>query len=147
MSRRTCSRRVRERPRNAYYIARPGSSKRYAEAAARFETWAQLFGDDPRAATAMYYAGVSHLQIKRPWEGIDWLSRMQSADPEHPWIVYSAYWLGRGFADLGYCGTALAFFEWVAWYDGELDASWRDSANAAIQKLNADDGTLCDSWD
>jgi hypothetical protein len=120
--------------------------KRYLEAAARFETWAQLFGNDARVGTAMYYAGVSHLQSKRPWEGVDWLTRMQSRDPEHPWGVYAAYWLGEGYADLGYCGTALAYFEWVAWTDHVIDAAWRDMAKANILKLNADDGAICENW-
>lgn len=122
-------------------------AKRYGEAAARFETWAQQFGSDVRSATAMYYAGVANLQMGQAWEGIGWLVRMQTRDLDHPWFVYAAYWLGDGFSQLGYCGTAMAYFEWVAWTERTIDPTWRDAAKANIKRLNADDGTICETWE
>ncbi len=121
-------------------------AKRYDEAAWRFETWSQLFGDDARVGTAMYNAGVAHLKAGRAWDAVDWLTRMQSRDPEHPWLVHASYWLGEGYADLGMCEDAMGYFESVLWSDAELEAVWRDAAKTNIDRLNADDGTICESW-
>lgn len=132
---------------SAYELGRVAlKAKRYDEALARFETWSQQFVDDPRVGSAMYNVGVSHLKLGRAWESIDWLTRMQSRDPEHPWLVHASYWLGKAYAELGLCNTALGYFESVLWSDGELEAIWREAAKSSIDNLNADDGTICDTW-
>lgn len=132
---------------SAYELGRVAlKAKRYDEALARFETWSQLFGDDPRAGSAMYNVGVSHLKLGRAWESIDWLTRMQSRYPEHPWLVHASYWLGEGYADLGLCEMALGYFESVLWSDSEVEPVWREAAKSNIDRLNADNGTICEAW-
>lgn len=121
-------------------------AKKYGIAAAQFESWAQLFVDDPRIGTAQYYAGVARLQAGERWTAIEWLSRMQEQDAEHPWYVYASYWLGEAYTGLGYCGAAMPYFESVAWSDQPIDASFRDAAQGNIKRLNQDQGLICDDW-
>lgn len=121
-------------------------AKKYALAAAKFESWAQLFVDDPRIGTAQYYAGTARLQVGERWAAIEWLSRMQEQDPEHPWYVYASYWLGEAYAGAGLCGSALPYFESVAWSDQNIDAAFRDAAKNNITRLNEDQGVICDDW-
>jgi hypothetical protein len=121
-------------------------AKRYSEAAARLETWAQLFSDDPRLGTALYYVGVANLKNGDAWRAMYPLTRMQEMDPEHPWFTFASYWLGEAHAAVGECESALAYFEAVAWADAPLDSSWRDAAFANIQRINADEGAICSSW-
>lgn len=122
-------------------------AKRYPEAAARLETWAQLFSDDPRLGTAYYYVGVARLKTGDHWRAIDWLTRMQALDAEHPWFIFASYWLGEAYAGAGLCDSALAYFEAVAWTDAPLESVWRDAAWSNIQRINADEGVLCNNWD
>lgn len=136
-----------DRRDSAFELGRAAlKAKRYEEAVARFETWSQLFGDDVRVGTAMFNVGVSHLKLGRAWDAIDWLTRMQGRDPEHPWYVHASYWLGEGHAALGACETALGYFESVLWSDVPLEQIWRDAAKSNIERLNADDGTICEVW-
>lgn len=121
-------------------------AKRYSEAAARLETWAQLFSDDPRLGTALYYVGVANLKNGDAWRAMDPLTRMQEMDPEHPWFTFASYWLGESYAAVGLCESALAYFEAVAWTDAPIESIWRDAAFANIQKINADEGVICNSW-
>lgn len=121
-------------------------AKRYAEAAARLETWAQLFSDDPRVSTALYYIGVARLKDGDSWLAIDSLTRMQQLDAEHPWFIFASYWLGEAYAAAGLCESALAYFEAVAWTDIPVESIWRDSAFANIQRINADEGEICNNW-
>jgi len=121
-------------------------AKRYSEAAARLETWAQLFSDDPRRSTASYYIGVARLKTGDTWRAIEWLTRMQEMDPEHPWFTFASYWLGEAYTAAGECESALAYFETVAWTDAPIESIWRDSAIANIQRINADEGAICSSW-
>jgi hypothetical protein len=121
-------------------------AKRYPEAAARLETWAQLFSDDPRLGTALYYVGVARLKTGDTWRAINSLTRMQEVDAEHPWFIHASYWLGESYTEAGLCESALAYFEAVAWADAPIESIWRDAAFANIKRINADDGVICNSW-
>jgi len=122
-------------------------AKKYATAAAQLESWSQVFSDDPRIGTAYYYVGVARLKTNEHWTAIEWLSRMQTKEPEHPWYVYASYWLGEAYADLGFCGSALPYFEAVAWTDQPISDSFRTAALDNVNRLNQDDGTICNDWD
>lgn len=132
----------------AYALARDASkAKRHAEAAARFESWSQIFADDERVGTALYYLGTARLKNNEAEAAIDWLTRMQERDPEHPWNIYASYWLGEAYAATGQCEPALAYFEAVAWTDKQLTASWHDASVQNIERINNDDGELCSDWE
>lgn len=132
---------------SAYALGRDAiKAQSYAEAAARLESWAQVFADDPRVGTAQYYTGVARLKTGDTWAAVEWLSRMQQRDPEHPWFVYASYWLGEAYADMGLCGSALPYFESVAWTGQTIEPAFRDAALANIQRLNKDDGVICNDW-
>lgn len=131
----------------AYALGRDAiKAQSYAEAAARLESWAQVFTDDPRLGTAQYYTGVARLKTGDTWAAVEWLSRMQERDPDHPWFVYASYWLGEAYADMGLCGSALPYFESVAWTSQTIEPAFRDAALANVQRLNKDDGLICNDW-
>lgn len=132
---------------SAYALGRDAiKGQDYAEAAARLESWAQVFADDPRVGTAQYYTGVARLKTGDTWAAVEWLSRMQERDPDHPWFVYASYWLGEAYADMGLCGSALPYFESVAWASQKIEPTFREAALANVQRLNNDDGVLCNDW-
>ena len=118
------------------------------KAEAAFQKFADHFTSDSRIHDARFWLGYSQYSQKKHNEATMTLYTMVSSAPErHPDVPFGTYFMAMSLAAQGDCGYAVRNFETVAYGEIGTPADWVDAAKNNIKHLEADDGTICSSWD
>lgn len=119
-----------------------------AKAEALFQKFADHFASDARIHDARFWLGYSQYAQKKYPDATMTLYNMVSSAPDgHPDIPFGTYFMAMSLAAQGDCGYAVRNFETVAYGEIGSPQDWIDSAKNNIKHLEADDGTICSSWD
>jgi C1A family cysteine protease len=128
---------------DAYALFQAG---KFEESQAAFAAWKTLYPSDANVPYALYYLGIGEHERGNHWDSLLYFSEFADNYWDHDWLPYVYYWSGSDYVSLGECGYAAQLFEVVAYGDIGAPQDWVSAAEATIEWLNGDDGSICKSW-
>lgn len=124
------------------------SAGKYSEAHDKYVLFKEQYPSDARVPEAAFWIGWTlykqKLANEAAWAFYDMINE---APQNHPYIGYAFYFQGLSYALEGYCGYAVRALEVPAYGEVPVPSAWVKAAKDEIDKLNNDDGTICDNWE
>jgi TolA-binding protein len=122
----------------------------WAGAEKAFQYYYGGYKKDDKAMKALYYQGFSEFMQGKYDESVNtFFAFYEQAPYDHDWMTANIYWMGMSYTAMGECGIATQIFDAIVYAPEGVPTSqdWIDAATENLAALNADDGTICKSWD
>ncbi|MCA9634685.1 MAG: tetratricopeptide repeat protein, partial [Myxococcales bacterium] len=117
--------------------------KEFKQARRLFRTYVSRYPGDARLAEAMFKVGLTFYGERDYKSALGEFYRIIQELPDSPVIPDALYYSGLGFAKLGQCKNAIAYFNAVMAPKSNASEQHRKQAQSQIALLEKDKGELC----
>ncbi len=101
------------------------------------------YPNDPKVAEAKFHIGLTYFSERDYRAALGEFYQIIQQHPDAPILADALYYSGLGFARIGQCANAIAYFEALGKPSVKAPDKVRKAARKQIARLRADDGTLC----
>lgn len=117
--------------------------KNFKQARQLFRTYTSRYPGDPKLAEAEFKVGLTFYSERDYKSALGVFYRVIQTYADTPVVHDALYYSGLGFAKLGQCKNAIAYFEALTRPKSPAPQQYQKAAKEQIDLLNKDTGDLC----
>lgn len=118
-------------------------SGRHQAARKLWRIYVSRYPNDPKVAEAKFHVGLTYFSERDYRAALGEFYQIIQQHPDAPILVDALYYSGLGFARLGQCANAIAYFKAIERPKVGAPDKVKEAARKQIRRLEADDGTIC----
>ncbi len=116
---------------------------RHASARKLLRIYLSRYPDDPKVPEAKFRVGLTYFSARDYPAALGEFYQVIQAHPDSPVIADALYYSGLGFARIGQCANAIAYFKALERPKVAAPDKYKKAARKQVARLEGDDGTIC----